>query len=138
MQAAPNEAASRTPGHRGRSSGARQRRSPTGGAAKGMFLNTVMPSTLPGAPWIVPCWVRTGADVPTAWAEAADAAAAITQARAVRSKRDWVMGCSWLLVPSPRAGEGGAPSGAEGEGGGGEAALCGSPLSQRSPARGED
>src|SRR5690606_37777229 len=93
--------------------GSFQRRSPTGGAANGMFLNTVTPSILPGAPWTSPCWVRTGSDTPTGAAAVADAeftappvcaqaeaeSATRAQARVVRTRRDCIMVYSWLRRP---------------------------------------
>src|SRR5688572_27422767 len=72
-----------------------------------MFLNTVTPATLPGAPRTRPCWVRTGASAviaeeaeptpPPACAQAAVEPAINTQARAVRSKSGWVMICPGLV-----------------------------------------
>src|SRR5512142_2544346 len=53
MQMGPNLLASRTPLHLAAGCGARQRRSPTGGAAKGMFLKTEMPPSI--VPANMPC-----------------------------------------------------------------------------------
>src|SRR5687768_5823166 len=95
---------SRTPCHEAGACGCFQRSSPTGGAANGMFLNTVTPSTLPGAPWIRPCCVRTGSAVPTACAWAAEAPASIEQAS--RKLTVLVMGplpCLYLVYCPPPA-----------------------------------
>src|SRR5688572_29029419 len=73
MQTLPYFAPSRTPCQAAGGWGWAKRSWPMGGAAKGMFLNTVTPSTLPGAPWIWLCWVRTGADELTACAAAVEA-----------------------------------------------------------------
>src|SRR5690606_2376298 len=65
---------------------------PTGAAANGMFLNTATPSSLPGAPWISPCWVRTGPasseapePAPSVVAQAVSAPAMMAPAKAMRS-----------------------------------------------------
>src|SRR5690606_13331705 len=103
-QTSPYRVASRTPSQDAGACGSFQRRSPTGGAANGMFLNTVTPSIFPGAPWTSPCWVRTGADTPTGAAAVADAelttppvcaqaeaeSATRAQARVVRTRRDCI------------------------------------------------
>src|SRR5690606_36011975 len=60
MHGAPYWLASRTPSHPAGDCGGFHRRSPTGGAAKGIPLNTVTPSTLLDTPCTRPCCVRTG------------------------------------------------------------------------------
>ena len=60
MQLAPNLSALRTPAQATTGWGARQRKSPTGGAAYGMPLKTVIGETLPGTPWTEPPLTLTG------------------------------------------------------------------------------
>src|SRR6185503_19496917 len=57
MQMGPNLLASRTPLQLAAGCGARQRRSPTGGAAKGIFLKTEMPPSV--VPANLPCRIVT-------------------------------------------------------------------------------
>src|SRR5687768_10218185 len=104
---------SRTPCHEAGACGCFQRKSPTGGAANGMFLNTVTPSSLPGAPWITPCWVRTGSALPTVCAAAVEALNSRAQAKAVRNR---TMSESPSSIPLSVAGEEGGASAPEGEG----------------------
>src|SRR5687767_3621215 len=61
-QALPNWSAARTPVQLVTGCGSFQRSSPTGGAPKGMPLNTATPGNLPGVPEIRPLAVLTGAD----------------------------------------------------------------------------
>src|SRR5579883_3123382 len=60
IQLAPNRSARRTPDQRAAGFGARQRKSPTGGAAKGIPLNATTAGSLPVIPRRGPVSVRTG------------------------------------------------------------------------------
>src|SRR5580704_9318461 len=62
-QLLPNSPALRTPCHGTTGLGARQRRSPTGGAANGMPLKAVMEASLPGTPCTCPPETFTGPSI---------------------------------------------------------------------------
>src|ERR1700723_927041 len=75
MQLAENRSALRTPGQTAAGRGARQRRSPTGGAAKGIPLKTVMEEAPAAPPATSPLFPLTdcGSAANDAWAAIASA-----------------------------------------------------------------
>src|SRR5580698_11587577 len=81
MHAGANLSAARTPVHATGGCGGRQRKSPSGGVAKGMPLYTVAPSS--AMPWTRPDCVRTGLGV-CACNPDTEQSAAVMNARVVR------------------------------------------------------
>src|ERR1700722_3387536 len=93
MQLAENRSALRTPVQTGAGRGARQRRSPTGGAAKGIPLKTVMEGSPAATPATSPLLILTGCG-----SAANDAWVAIASTRKIPDGRRFTLSTSKNII----------------------------------------